>query len=42
MKWRKTYILIEDKKHLTNEGINKIMEYKNNINKLNKDIFNLE
>lgn len=29
--FRKTYLLIQDKKHLTEEGINKIIEYKNKM-----------
>lgn len=39
IKWRKTYILIQDKKHLTNEGLEKIIKYKNTMNKY---IFSLE
>ena len=30
--FRKTYLLIQDKKHLTKEGFNKIFNYKNNMN----------
>ena len=42
LKWRKAYILIQDQKHLTEEGIEKIKKYKNSMNKLHKDSFHLE
>ncbi len=34
LKWRKAYIIIQDKNHLNSDGINKITKYKNTINKL--------
>ena len=33
LRWRKAYLLIQNKKHLTELGLNKIMELKNSINK---------
>ena len=38
LKWRKVYLLIQDKKHLTELGLNKIIKLKNSMNKLNEDI----
>ena len=38
LKWRKAYLLIQDKKHLTELGLNKIIKLKNSMNKLNEDI----
>jgi hypothetical protein len=37
LKWRKAYLLIQDKKHLTGSGINKIIKLKNSMNRLNED-----
>lgn len=42
IKWRKTYIYIQNKKNLTKEGIEKIKKYKNSMNNFNKDSFYLE
>jgi hypothetical protein len=33
LKWRKAYLLIQNNKHLTELGINKIIKFKNTINK---------
>lgn len=33
LKWRKTYVLIQNKKHLTKLGINKIIIIKKSMNK---------
>jgi len=35
LKWRKAYILIQNKEHLTEEGITKIIKLKNSMNRLN-------
>ena len=35
LKWRKTYIIIQNKNHLTEEGIKKIIKLKNTMNSLN-------
>ena len=35
IKWRKAYIIIQKKDHLTNNGINKITKLKNTMNRLN-------
>lgn len=35
IKWRKAYIIIQNKEHLTQKGINKIIKLKNTMNKYN-------
>ena len=35
LKWRKAYLIIQNKKHLTKEGIEKIIKLKNSMNRLN-------
>lgn len=35
LKWRKTYIIIQNKDHLTNKGLDKITKIKSTMNKLN-------
>ena len=35
LKWRKAYITIQNKKHLTKDGIEKIIKLKNTMNRLN-------
>lgn len=42
IKWRKSYILIQNKLHLTEDGIKKISLYKNSMNNFNKEYFHLE
>lgn len=42
LKWRKVYILVQEKKHLTKNGIYKILKIKSNMNSLSKDFLNLE
>lgn len=42
LKWRKSYILIQNKEHLTIDGINKIIKYKNSMNSYNKEIFDFK
>ena len=42
IKWRKSYIIIQEKRHLTEDGIEKIKKYKNSMNRLNKESFFLE
>lgn len=37
LKWRKAYILIQNKNHLNEIGINKIIKLKNSMNSFNKD-----
>lgn len=37
LKWRKAYILIQNKDHLTEQGIKKIIQLKGTMNRLNKD-----
>lgn len=37
LKWRKAYLLIQDKEHLYDQGIKKIIVLKNTMNSLNKD-----
>jgi hypothetical protein len=34
LKWRKTYILVQNKYHLTEFGLNKIKKYKSTMNRL--------
>lgn len=38
LKWRKTYILIQNKKHLTEFGINKIINLKNSMSRKDTEI----
>ena len=38
LKWRKAYVLIQNKDHLNEIGINKIIKLKNSMNSFNKDI----
>ena len=38
LKWRKAYVLIQNKDHLTDNGLNKIIKLKNTMNKLNPTI----
>lgn len=38
LKWRKAYVLIQNKDHLNEIGINKIIKLKNTMNSFNKDI----
>lgn len=38
LKWRKTYIIIQNKDHLNNSGIEKIIKLKNTMNRFNLDI----
>lgn len=35
LKWRKAYLIIQNKDHLNKAGINKIMKLKNSMNRLN-------
>lgn len=35
LKWRKSYIIVQDKKHLTKEGYNKILKLKKSMNSFN-------
>lgn len=37
LKWRKAYVLIQNKDHLNEIGINKIIKLKNSMNSFNKD-----
>jgi len=37
LKWRKTYIIIQNKYHLNNSGIEKIIKLKNTMNRFNLD-----
>lgn len=37
LKWRKAYILIQNKEHLTDKGIKRIIGLKNSMNSLNND-----
>ena len=37
LKWRKAYILIQNKDHLNDQGIKQIIELKNTMNNLNKE-----
>ena len=41
LKWRKAYILIQNRDHLTEKGIKKIIKLKNTMNKFNKKIVDL-
>lgn len=42
LKWRKVYRLVQEKKHLTKNGIYKILKIKANMNNLSKDVFELD
>ena len=35
LKWRKAYIIIQDKNHLNKNGMDKILKLKSTMNKLN-------
>ena len=35
LKWRKTYLIIQNKNHLNTDGLNKITKLKNTMNRLN-------
>lgn len=37
IKWRKVYVLVQNKDHLTDQGIKKIIKLKNSISNLNND-----
>lgn len=37
LKWRKVYVLVQNKDHLTDQGIKKIIKLKNSISNLNND-----
>jgi hypothetical protein len=37
LKWRKTYILIQNRSYLTKKGVDKIIKLKNTINRLSTD-----
>jgi hypothetical protein len=41
LKWRKVYILIQHREHITEKGLKKIIKLKNSMNKYNKDIIDL-
>jgi hypothetical protein len=41
LKWRKVYILIQQREHITEKGLKKITKLKNSMNKYNKDILDL-
>jgi len=41
VKWRNVYRLIQEKKHLTKNGINKILKIKSSMNSFSKDSFEL-
>jgi len=41
LKWRKAYIIIQNKDHLNKNGLEKIIKLKNTMNKFNKDTLNL-
>ena len=41
LKWRNVYRLIQEKKHLTKNGIEKILKLKSSMNSLSKDSFEL-
>lgn len=41
LKWRKAYIIIQNKDHLTKKGLDKITKIKNTINKLNTHKINM-
>jgi hypothetical protein len=34
LKWRKAYLIIQDKDHLNDDGLNKIIKLKNTMNRL--------
>jgi|SRR5215813_11941151 len=37
LKWRKAYIIVQDKNHLTDSGLNKIINLKNSMNRNNRE-----
>ena len=37
LKWRKAYLLIQNKEHLNDQGFKQIIKLKNTMNSLNKD-----
>jgi hypothetical protein len=37
LKWRKAYIIIQDKDHLNKDGLEKIIKLKNTMNRLNEN-----
>lgn len=37
LKWRKAYLIIQDKNHLNDQGLKQIIELKNTMNSFNKD-----
>ena len=41
LKWRKAYLLIQNKEHLTEKGIRKIIKLKETMNNFNKDVMDL-
>lgn len=41
LKWRKAYIIIQNREHLTVKGIKKIIKLKSTMNNFNKDIIDL-
>jgi hypothetical protein len=41
LKWRKAYLIVQDREHLTDKGIDKIIKLKNTMNKYNKDSIDL-
>lgn len=41
LKWRKVYILIQNREHITEKGLKKIIKLKSTMNKYNKDIIDL-
>lgn len=41
LKWRKVYILIQNREHITEKGLKKIIKLKSSMNKYNKDILDL-
>ncbi len=38
LKWRKAYIIIQNRDHLTEKGLNKIFKLKNTMNRLNSNV----
>jgi hypothetical protein len=42
LKWRKAYIVIQNKDHLTENGLNKIIKLKNTMNSLNNTAYSLK
>jgi hypothetical protein len=41
LKWREAYLLIQNKDHLTEKGLNKIIKLKKAMNSFNKNTMNL-